>query len=259
MAELAAERRLTVICQLILFSSLLLWETWERLAHRPQTLSRPLVIKSAVCLAKKKKLHSCFSVCLWHCNDSMQFFCTTPSCSRTIRTNSQRSFVFIAFNPYWHILGLTFHLASWAWVPMVGARQPYIGLLQNVSWISLRLTMLLLNSISPMRLITYSVETCFKRSSTEYHSYMLSLVQPTQCRQLRCRERNQPQLQVMTISTWNFWSTWVPEPSSGCHFNSPESCLHTVFQKSEERPKSLLLKNLAKIQNVRPVIARSLC
>jgi len=59
-----------------------------------------LVIKSAVCLAKKEKLHSCSSVCLWHCNDSMQFFCTTPSCSRTIRTNSHTSTIFIAFNPW---------------------------------------------------------------------------------------------------------------------------------------------------------------
>jgi len=35
---------------------------------------------------------------LWHCNDSMQFFCTTPSCPRTIRTNSHSSTVFIAFD-----------------------------------------------------------------------------------------------------------------------------------------------------------------
>jgi len=49
-----------------------------RLAHRPRTLSRPLIIKSAVCLATKEKLHSCSSVCLWHCNDSIQFCCTTP-------------------------------------------------------------------------------------------------------------------------------------------------------------------------------------
>jgi len=49
---------------------------------------------------------------------------------------------------------------------MVSTRQPYI--LNDVSWRSLRLTMLWLNSIYPMRLITYTVETCFKRSSTEY-------------------------------------------------------------------------------------------
>jgi len=74
--------------------------TWERLAHRPQTLSRPLVIKSAVCLARKEKLHSCSSVCLWHCNDSVQFFCTTPSCPWTIGTNSHSSSVLIAFIPW---------------------------------------------------------------------------------------------------------------------------------------------------------------
>jgi len=91
---------ITAICQLILSSSLLLWKTWEHVAHLPQTLSRPLVTKSAVCLVRKEKLHSCSSVCLWHCNDSMQFFCTTPLCSRTIRTNSHTSTVFTAFNPW---------------------------------------------------------------------------------------------------------------------------------------------------------------
>jgi len=55
-AELAAERKLMKYSnlKLILSSSLLLWKTWERLAHRPQTLSRPLVIKPSVCLAKKE-------------------------------------------------------------------------------------------------------------------------------------------------------------------------------------------------------------
>jgi len=42
-------------------------------------------------------LHSCSSICLLHCNDSMQFCCTTPSCPRTIRTDSHSSSVFIAF------------------------------------------------------------------------------------------------------------------------------------------------------------------
>jgi len=65
-AELAAERKLTkysnlpinlifqpIIIIIIIYSS---QENWEHLAHRLQTLSRPLVIKSAegLCLARKK-------------------------------------------------------------------------------------------------------------------------------------------------------------------------------------------------------------
>jgi len=100
-AEFAAKRKLMKYSNLptnLIFQPIL-WKTWECSAHRLQTLSWLLVIKPAVCLAKKEKLHSCSSICLWHCNDSVQFFCTTSSCSRTIRTNSHTSTVFIAFNP----------------------------------------------------------------------------------------------------------------------------------------------------------------
>jgi len=37
---------------------------------------------------------------MWLCNASVQFFCLTPSYSRTIRTNSYSSSIFIAFNPW---------------------------------------------------------------------------------------------------------------------------------------------------------------
>jgi len=51
---------------------------------------------------EEEKLHSCSSVCLWHCNDSVKFSCTTPSCPRTILTNSHTSTIFIAFN-HWEL------------------------------------------------------------------------------------------------------------------------------------------------------------
>jgi len=91
-AELAAERKLMKYSYLpinLIFQPIAV----ENL--KAFSSSRPSVIKSAVCLAKKEKFHFCSSVCLWHCNDSMQFFCTTPSCSKTIRTNSHSSFVLL--------------------------------------------------------------------------------------------------------------------------------------------------------------------
>jgi len=101
-AELAAERKLMKYSNLpsnLIFQPIVA-KTSERSAHRPQTLPRPLVIKAAVCQAKKEKLHSYSSICLWQCNDSMQFFCTTSSIPRMIQTNSHISTVFIAFNPW---------------------------------------------------------------------------------------------------------------------------------------------------------------
>jgi len=76
-AELAAERKLmkySNFYQLILFSSLLQWKTWDHLAHRPQTLSQLLVIKSAVCLARKKNFilvpASVCGIATIHCSSS---------------------------------------------------------------------------------------------------------------------------------------------------------------------------------------------
>jgi len=102
-AELAAKRKSMKYSNLpinLIFQPIAV-KTWEHLAHHPQTLSQLLVIKSAVCLAMKEKLCSCSSDFLRHCNASMQF-CTTTSCPRTIRTNSHRSTVFIAFN-HWEL------------------------------------------------------------------------------------------------------------------------------------------------------------
>jgi len=53
-----------------------------------------------VIIKKKEKLHYSFIVCLRHCNNSVQFFCTTHLIPRMIRPNSHTSTVFIAFNPW---------------------------------------------------------------------------------------------------------------------------------------------------------------
>jgi len=92
--------------------TLILWQGGKSLAWDVtvvSTLAQSYVDRGATSAgmvaelaAKRKleKLHSYSSVCLWHCHDSMQFFCATPLCPRTIRTNSHTSTVFIAFNPW---------------------------------------------------------------------------------------------------------------------------------------------------------------
>jgi len=95
-AELAAERKSTkysnlsfnLILQPLAVENLGAFRSWSSdfisaLGHKISSVS-----------GKERKTSFLFR------NDSMQFFCITPSCPRTIRTNSHSSSVFIAFNPW---------------------------------------------------------------------------------------------------------------------------------------------------------------
>jgi len=99
-AELAAERKLIKYSNLptnLIFQPIAV-ENLGAFSSSSSDFISALAHKISSVSGEERETYSYSSVCLWHCNDSMQFFCATRSRPKTIRTNNHRSSVFIAFN-----------------------------------------------------------------------------------------------------------------------------------------------------------------